>query len=69
MHEILRIRFGVMVVGPAMTGKSVIIKILHASYNELYAANPKIHAGSETTILNPKSISLDELYGKFDPDS
>ncbi len=45
-------------VGPAMYGKSVLIKTLHDSYNELHENNPKVYAGSETTILNPKSISL-----------
>ena len=58
-----------MIVGPAMTAKSAIIRILHASYNELHQDDPKHYSGSETTILNPKSITLDELYGKFDADS
>jgi len=42
LHEILRIRFGVMVVGPAMYGKSVLIKTLHDSYNELHENSPKV---------------------------
>lgn len=60
-----------------MGGKSEVISILRRSYCDL---NAKIKAASDKQInnhpdfqnilvstLNPKSISMEELYGDFDP--
>jgi dynein heavy chain len=52
-----------MVVGPTGAGKSVIINTL--------AAALKDEVGGPTSIytINPKMITLNELYGVLDPDS
>lgn len=52
-----------MVVGPTGAGKSVIIDTL--------AASLKSQTGNPTQIftINPKMITLNELYGVLDPDS
>ena len=58
-----------MLVGPAMAGKSSIMKILRQSYINLFEKglnNPDFTL-IEYCILNPKSISMEELYGNFDP--
>jgi dynein heavy chain len=52
-----------MVVGPTGAGKSVIIDTL--------AASLKPFTGSTTFMytINPKMITLNELYGVLDPES
>ena len=57
-----------MLVGPAMAGKSSIMKILRQSYINLFEKglnNPDFTL-IEYCILNPKSISMEELYGNPD---
>ena len=73
-HETLKVRFGVMLVGPTMAGKSTCQRTLMESYNEL---NRQLTEGGRenrhpqfqhilSSVLNPKSISMEELYGEFD---
>ena len=76
LHETLKVRFGVMVVGPTMGGKSTIINILKSSYmllKEKIDENPELaipdkadYQNVEAMMLNPKSISMNELYGELD---
>lgn len=51
-----------MIIGQTHTGKSVIIKTLKDALNQM-----KIEVESQT--LNPKSVTMDELYGKFSFDT
>lgn len=68
-HDTLAVRFGVMLVGPAMAGKSSVMHTLRKSYASLHKDGVKDDSFTrmEYSILNPKSISMDELYGLFDP--
>lgn len=52
LNETLKVRFGVMLVGPPMGSKTSILKTL---------------LDKTPIIINPKSVSLAELYGNFDP--
>lgn len=66
-YETLRVRFGCMIVGQAMTGKTVIYEALYGALNYLKKNNikPELFNAVEKEILNPKSISINELYGEF----
>ena len=52
-----------MVVGPTGSGKSVIINSLAASL-KAYNGYP-----TKMDVINPKMVTLNELYGVLDPDS
>ena len=67
LYDTITVRHGVMTVGRTLTGKSVLLHTLKATLikgNRRYkGANPSFcHVRSQT--LNPKSISLGELYGQ-----
>ena len=63
LFETTQTRHTVMVVGPTGAGKSVIINTLG---NALEAKDGE---KTKKDIINPKSITLFELYGVLDPDS
>lgn len=52
-----------MVVGPTGAGKSVIIDTLAHSLKEFIKSETKRY------VINPKAITLNELYGVLDPDT
>lgn len=69
-YETLKVRFGIMIVGEAMTGKTSIYQSLYGAMNYLCKdeKNKKIDPtiiAVEKACLNPKSISINELYGEF----
>ena len=68
LYESTLLRHGIMLVGGPMGGKSSCWKAIQISVSELY--NKKVE-GFKLPIhvesLNPKSISIPELYGLFDP--
>jgi dynein heavy chain len=69
MFDIFNIRFGATIVGPAATGKSTCYQILAKLMTNLRdkgSANPEFQR-VRFLILNPKCISMGELYGEFNP--
>ena len=55
-----------MLVGQALTGKSTCWKMLQKTLNSLKKKDSKRYPGVKLEILNPKSVSLDELFGWVD---
>ena len=83
LSEILNVRFGTMVVGSAMTGKTTIINSLKASKNMIFKEKllneeedmrknldllrelqKKGFYSISSTTINPKSVTMGELYGE-----
>jgi dynein heavy chain len=63
LYETMQTRHTTMVVGPTGAGKSVILKELAKALAEELEMPVKIDT------INPKMITLNELYGVLDPDS
>jgi len=59
----MNVRFGLMIIGPAMTGKTTVIHALKDAMNILAEKNPEKFKKVLMQTLNPKSISMAELYG------
>ncbi len=67
LHDMIRIRFGVTIVGPSCGGKTVAYKIMCAAHSRLRAEGHEDpwYQKSRIDIINPKSIKMGELYGEF----
>jgi dynein heavy chain len=52
-----------MIVGPAGGGKTTCYKVLKNSLNDLCETDNSVKREIKTKVLNPKSISMGELYG------
>jgi dynein heavy chain len=66
LYETLNVRFGVMLVGPTGGGKSSCLRTLQAAMTRLREwgdVNPEFQT-VYTYTLNPKCISMGELYGE-----
>lgn len=61
-------RFGVMIVGHTGCTKTTIYKVLQEVMTSLYnkGSTDARYKPVHTHILNPKSISMGELYGEVD---
>ena len=68
LYETLCVRHGLMLVGKAFSGKSTVIKTLQQSISSLKGVDP-IGEIVETFYINPKSITLGQLYGFNDLDT
>jgi dynein heavy chain len=62
LHETILVRHGLMMVGAAMSSKTSILDTLAKAY-EYYR-----HDGSKVIqhIMNPKSVTIGQLYGDFE---
>ena len=65
LAETMRIRHGVMLVGPTGGGKTTCYEVLQAAMTALKEGGAHEFEKVKTWILNPKCISLSELYGEF----
>lgn len=68
IYEIMMVRHGFMVVGDALSGKSSAWKLLSDTLADLEEKGLMEEAHQVWTIvINPKSMTMDQLYGSFDP--
>uniref|UniRef100_A0A3Q3BGU1 Dynein, axonemal, heavy chain 6 n=1 Tax=Haplochromis burtoni TaxID=8153 RepID=A0A3Q3BGU1_HAPBU len=68
LYETMLVRHGVMLVGPSGGGKTTVYTILADTLETLHlkghqAVNP-FYQPVKTYVLNPKSVSMGELYGE-----
>ena len=68
LYETLCVRHGLMLVGKSFSGKSTVIKTLQQSITSLKDVDPMGEI-VETYYMNPKSITLGQLYGFNDLDT
>lgn len=68
-YETMLVRHGVMLVGPAGGGKSTVYRILADTLTDLHTRGFKhyFYQPVHVYVLNPKSITMGELYGESNP--
>uniref|UniRef100_A0A8C5U9E6 Dynein heavy chain hydrolytic ATP-binding dynein motor region domain-containing protein n=1 Tax=Malurus cyaneus samueli TaxID=2593467 RepID=A0A8C5U9E6_9PASS len=67
VYEMMLVRHGFMIVGDPMSGKSSSYKVLAGALADLHAANAMDEFAVEYKVINPKAITMGQLYGSFDP--
>lgn len=66
VYEMMLVRHGFMIVGPFMGGKSAAYKVLAGALADLEAAGMMDEHKVVYKVINPKSITIGQLYGEFD---
>lgn len=68
LYETMLVRHGVMLVGPTGGGKTTVYTILADTLETLHSTghghNDPFYQPVRTYVLNPKSVTMGELYGE-----
>ncbi|XP_062999548.1 dynein axonemal heavy chain 3 [Elgaria multicarinata webbii] len=67
IYEMMMVRHGYMIVGDPMGGKTSAYKVLAAALGDLSQDSSTEESAVEYRIINPKAITMGQLYGCFDP--
>ncbi|GBF98747.1 dynein heavy chain axonemal [Raphidocelis subcapitata] len=66
LFETTLVRHGLMLVGPTMAGKTAAYRSLARAMGALAAAGNGSFEKVRTWVLNPKAVTMGQLYGQFD---
>ena len=66
MYEMTVVRHGLMLVGPTGGGKTMCYRALKKAMTSLAEAGSETYKKTKYVCLNPKSITMGQLYGDFD---
>ena len=67
LYDTTVVRHGLMIVGPTGGGKTSCYRTLAAAQSSLNGQEEFVKTNYH--VLNPKSITMDQLYGALDPAS
>ena len=65
LYDSKNTRHGNMLVGDTWSGKSTCWKVLQGALNRLKKKSSKKYFGAKIYVINPKSISINELFGSY----
>jgi dynein heavy chain, axonemal len=69
LYETTLVRHGLMLVGPTMGGKTCCYRSLQKAMGKLKTRGVDRFERVRVVALNPKSITMGQLYGEFDEDT